>query len=65
MKLGLASVISTFGASLKGKLANPAACGEPEEQLRAPLEALIEGIAQLCGLPPGTIQCVGESSVPP
>ena len=63
MKLSLASAISTFGASVKGKLANLAASGEPEEQLRGPLERLVEDAAELCGLSRNTIRCVGESAV--
>jgi hypothetical protein len=63
VKLSLASAISTFGASVKGKLANVAASGGPEEQLRAPLEHLIGNVAELCGLPPSAVRCVGESSM--
>ena len=32
--------IATFGAEAKVKLTNPSATGEPEDQLRAPLERL-------------------------
>jgi hypothetical protein len=37
----LAELISEFGASAKGKLANAAVTGAPEDQLRAPLEMLV------------------------
>jgi hypothetical protein len=57
------SAIATFGAQAKAKLANPAATGEPEDQLRAPLERLIEDLAELCGLPKGAVTPVGESSL--
>jgi hypothetical protein len=33
---GFAEIISEFGASTEGKLANAAATGAPEDQLRAP-----------------------------
>lgn len=33
----IAEIISKFGASAKGKLANAAVTGAPEDQLRAPL----------------------------
>ena len=36
----LKAAIARFGADAKAKLANPSATGEPEDQLRAPLEAL-------------------------
>ena len=55
--------ISKFGLDAKSKLSNPAASGAPEDQLRAPLEALIAGIAELTGLTPGTIIAVGETSL--
>jgi hypothetical protein len=38
----LRSAIATFGAEAKAKLANLAATGEPEDQLRAPLEHLFK-----------------------
>jgi N-6 DNA Methylase len=59
----LRSVIATFGAEAKAKLANLAATGEPEDQLRAPLERLVVDLAELCGLPPAAVTAVGESSV--
>lgn len=59
----LHSAISAFGADAKAKLSNVAAAGEPEDQLRAPLERLIEDLAELCGLPRGTVAAVGESSL--
>ena len=55
--------ISKFGLEAKSKLSNPGATGAPEDQLRAPLEALIEGLAELCGLSPGSIVAVGETSL--
>ena len=40
MKIDLPSAISRYGIEAKAKLANPSASGEPEDQLRAPLEIL-------------------------
>ena len=57
----LRSAIATFGASAKAKLANPAAAGEPEDQLRAPLEHLLVDLAELCGLARSAVAAVGES----
>jgi hypothetical protein len=45
------AILSTFGTRAKEKLANVAASGQPEDQLRAPFEGLLSDIA------------VGESSV--
>jgi hypothetical protein len=60
MSLTLRSAISKFGATVRAKLANPAATGEPEDQLRSPLEHLFADLAELCGLPR---DAVGESSL--
>ena len=35
----------------------------PEDQLRTPLEGLIANLAELTGLPPGTVVAVGETSL--
>ena len=59
----LHEAISTFGAEAKSKLSNPSASGAPEDQLRAPLEGLIANLAELTGLPPGSVVAVGESSL--
>jgi hypothetical protein len=45
----LKTAIARFGAEAKAKLANPGATGEPEDQLRAPLEELFADLAELCG----------------
>ncbi|HEX3999365.1 MAG TPA: hypothetical protein VHX65_12510 [Pirellulales bacterium] len=42
MDLTLSSAAARFGAAAMAKLANPAAAGEPEDQLRSPLEQLID-----------------------
>jgi hypothetical protein len=62
MTITLDSAISAFGAQAKEKLSNPAATGQPEDQLRAPLEHLLKDLAKLCRLP-GELSPIGESSV--
>ncbi len=63
MSLTLRRTIATFGSEAKAKLANVAATGEPEDQLRAPLEHLIVDLAELCGLSRTAVAAVGESSL--
>jgi len=63
MKLTIASAIAAFGAHAKEKLANPAATGQPEDQLRAPFERLLIEFAELCNIPKTVVAAVGESSV--
>lgn len=55
--------VSSFGADAKAKLTNLAAKGEPEDQLRAPLEKLIVDFAELCGFTSKEITAVGETSL--
>ncbi len=59
----LKNAVSRFGADAKAKLANPSATGEPEDQLRAPLERLFGDLAELCGFKRELITAVGESSL--
>lgn len=59
----LSAVISAFGAACKAKLANRAAVGAPEDQLRAPLETLFRDLATLVGLPDAAVTLVGESAL--
>ncbi|MCC6357473.1 MAG: N-6 DNA methylase [Phycisphaerales bacterium] len=59
----LKDAIAQFGASAKAKLANPGASGEPEDQLRAPLETLFSDLAELCGFDRKWVAAVGESSL--
>jgi hypothetical protein len=63
MALAIESIISTFGATAKTKLANLAAAGQPEDQLRAPFEHLLAQIAAICHFPQDSVVGVGESSV--
>lgn len=62
-KQSVDSAVSRFGAAAKAKLSNPAAVGEPEDQLRAPFEQLLADLAELCGYPSNAVTAVGESSV--
>lgn len=59
----LSDAVSAFGTSCKAKLSNRAALGAPEDQLRAPLEALIRELAALAGLPEKAVALVGESTL--
>ncbi len=59
----LQEAISSFGREAKSKLANPSATGSPEDQLRAPLDALFLNLAALCGLSPSDVVAVGETSL--
>ena len=63
MKLTVNSAIASFGAKAKEKLANPAASGQPEDQLRAPFEHLLAELAELSSIPKTVVAAVGESSV--
>jgi len=63
MKLTIDSAIATFGARAKEKLSNPAAAGQPEDQLRAPFERLLADVAEMFRLPKSAVAAVGESSI--
>src|SRR5438874_1714401 len=63
MTLKLQTAVARYGAEAKAKLRNLAAAGEPEDQLRAPLEGLFKDLAELCGLPRNGVAAVGESSI--
>ena len=53
-------LVGEFGAAAKPKLA---AGGQPEDQLRGPLENLMQGLADLAGLPKGAVVLTGEKSL--
>jgi hypothetical protein len=57
----LKKAIAAFGSEAKAKLANPSASGEPEDQLRAPLEGLFADLTELCGFERKWFAAVGES----
>ena len=63
MKPTLNGAISAFGAAAKAKLANPAATGQPEDQLRSPFEQLLADLAELLNLGKSAVAAVGESPV--
>lgn len=63
MKLNLSEAVSRYGAEAKAKLANPAVSGEPEDQLRAPLDSLFKDLTELCGMSREAFAAVGESSI--
>lgn len=61
MTLTLEDAVARFGKSAKDKLNNPGATGQPEDQLRAPLDVLIKDLAALGGLPADAVTAVGEN----
>lgn len=61
--LTLADAVAAFGTVLKAKLSNAGAAGAPEDQVRAPLEALMGDLARIVGLPEGAVVLVGESTL--
>jgi hypothetical protein len=63
MKLTVDAAIAAFGAKAKEKLSNPAAVGQPEDQLRAPFEHLLADMAELSRLSRSAVTSVGESSI--
>lgn len=62
MSLTIETAISDFGKAAKGKLANPAVSGQPEDQLRAPFERLIEDVASICNFRARAVVAVGEAT---
>jgi hypothetical protein len=61
-KLTLADAISEFGKEAKARLANSAATGQPEDQLRTPLVNLFDHFAELTGKS-GHVTLVGETTL--
>ena len=59
----LDEAISRFGVQSKAKLSNPRFKGQPEDQLRAPLESLFSDLAEICGFSRAWIAAVGEASL--
>jgi hypothetical protein len=57
----LAQAVSAFGRDATATLSNPAIAGEPEDQLRAPLVALVKALAELTGLAGHDTELVGET----
>jgi len=56
----LDEAVAWFGTEAKAKLSNPAATGQPEDQLRVPIEHLLQDIARL-SMPTAKVVAVGEA----
>jgi hypothetical protein len=59
----VAIVVSNYGASVKPKLTSVAIAGAPEDQLRGPLDSFFRDLAQIAGLPAGSVHLVGETTL--
>ena len=59
----LAIAVSAFGLSLKGKLSKKAISGAPEDQLRGPLETLLQDIALISLFKKGDVIAHGETAL--
>ncbi len=60
----LSKIISDFGRGAASKLSNLAISGSPEDQLRGPLERLVEdGLASLTGFAARKVKLVGETGL--
>ena len=63
MTLTLEEAVARFGKSAKDKLNNPGATGQPEDQLRAPLETLVADLCALIGPSADDVVLIGESAL--
>lgn len=59
----VARAVSRFGAEAKAKLAAIAITGQPEDQLRGPLESFFKAMAEPVGLAPESLILVGETAL--
>jgi len=59
----LANAIGEFGKAAKAKLGNPSSSGQPEDQLRNPIEQLFGHLSSVIGFAPGSVVLVGETSL--
>ena len=59
----VAVAVSNYGATVKPKLTSIAIEGAPEDQLRGPLDLLVQDLAAIAGLPGGSVHLVGETSL--
>ncbi|MDN2578387.1 type ISP restriction/modification enzyme [Aquibium sp. ELW1220] len=55
--------VSAYGAALKPKLSNPAIAGQPEDQLRGPLDTLVRDVSAVGGSVYGKVSLVGETNI--
>ena len=60
----LEDAVARFGADVLAKLNDPSATGEPEDQLRGPLENLIADINALIGKAGEEVKAIGEVRLP-
>jgi hypothetical protein len=60
----LEDAVARFGDDVRAKLNDPSAAGEPEDQLRGPLENLIAGINVLIGKAGEGVKTIGEVRLP-
>ena len=61
--LAEAEAVATYGAHAKRKLTGVQVTGQPEDQLRAPLEGLLSTLCQLTGRDPDRLSIIGETSL--
>lgn len=61
--VSLSNAIARFAAATTTKLSALSAKGEPEDQIRAPLETLVGDLAELCGVGRRNLVPIGESSI--
>jgi hypothetical protein len=59
----LATEVSLYGARVKKKLGGINVTGQPEDQLRAPLETFLSAMYQLIGNDPSQLTMIGETSL--
>jgi hypothetical protein len=64
MATTLAEAVSRFGETVRAKLNDPSAIGEPEDQLRGPFENLLTHLNALIGGGAKGVTAVGETRLP-
>ncbi len=57
----LTTAISDYGAAVKQRLSSPAIAGAPEDQLRGPLETLVQAAGEACAF--RAVNLIGETSL--
>ena len=62
-EFNIGTAISRFAAEATKKLSAVGARGEPEDQIRAPLEGLMADLAELCRIGRSNLVAIGESSI--
>lgn len=64
MALDLAEIVARFGKEVTARLNDASVSGEPEDQLRGPIEGLISGINALIGKDAEKVKVIGEVRLP-